>query len=61
MGVEVFYRQILHSVEHLAAELVEEALRHIGHELAVQRHGQYRQHVQDDQRRDPRHYLGLGC
>ncbi len=37
VGVEIPDGKILHSVEHLAAHLVEEALGHDGHELGLER------------------------
>ena len=46
VGVEIADRQVLHAVEELAAQFVQEALGHIGHELGLRRDGADGQHIQ---------------
>ena len=53
VGVEVADGKILHAAEHLLTELVEKALRHIGHELLVDQDRDDREHIErDEQRQD---------
>ena len=60
MGVKIADGQILHVVEHLAAELVKVALGHVCHELGIGRHGYQREHIQRRKQRDVRDDLRLG-
>ena len=46
MRVEIADRQVLHAVEEVAAELVEEALRHDRHELRLRGHRADREQIQ---------------
>ena len=46
VGIEVAERQPLHAVKHLAAELVQKALGHIGHDLGINGHGNQGQQVE---------------
>ena len=51
VSVEVADGEILHPAEHLLTELVEKALRHIGHELLLNKDGEDGEHIQHDEQR----------
>ena len=61
VGVKVRNRKILHSVEHLAAQLVEKALGHVSHDLCIAHQRDQRQNVQHAQDRQVVHHLRTGC
>ena len=57
MRIEIFYREILHPVEHLAAQLVKKALRYLCHELCLKRYEYYRKYIEHYQNADDRQYF----
>ena len=60
VAVEIADGQLLHPTEHFAAQLMQEALRHIRHELRVDRHGENGERVEHDEQREIGHDLRLG-
>ena len=60
VAVKIADGQLLHPAEHLAAQLMQEALRHIRHELRVDRHGENGERVEHDEQREIGHDLRLG-
>ena len=61
VGVKIRDRKILHSVEHLTAQLVEKALGHVSHDLCIAHQRDQRQNVQHAQDRQVVHHLRTGC
>ena len=59
VSVEVADGEILHPAEHLLAELVEKALRHVGHELLLHKDGEDGENIQHDEQRQNRRELCL--
>ena len=59
MGVEIADGEVLHPAEHLLAELVEKALRHVGHELLLHQDRENGEDIQHDEQRQDGLELGL--
>ena len=60
VAVKIADGQLLHPAEHLAAQLMQKALRHIRHELRVDRHGEDGERVEHNEQREIGHDLRLG-
>ena len=60
VGVKIADGQVLHTVEDLPAQLIQEALGHVGHQLGIGQHGDQGQQIQPRQQADIGHDLRLG-